>query len=91
MANTKQAKKRIIQSEIRRQHNASFRSMLRAQIKKVRVAIESKKIEEAKAAFQLAVPVIDRMAHKKIIHKNTAARYKSRLNKHLKNLVLASV
>lgn len=88
MANTIQAKKRIRQSEKRREHNTSLRSMLRTQIKKVRVAIDAKKLDEAKTAFQIAVPVIDRMAQKNIIHKNTAARYKSRLNKHLKKLAL---
>jgi len=88
VANTKQAKKRIKQSEKKRQHNTSSRSMLRTHIKKVKLALEAKKLEEAKTAFQLAVPIIDRMAQKDIIHKNTAARYKSRLNKHLKALAL---
>jgi len=88
VANTKQAKKRIRQADKHHQHNVSLRSMLRTYIKNVRSAIESKNTEEAKKSFQIAVPVIDRMAQKNIIHKNTAARYKSRLNKHIKNLVL---
>ena len=88
MANTIQAKKRIRQSEKRREHNASLRSTLRTHIKKVRTALEAKNLEEAKAAFLAAVPIIDRMAQKNIIHKNTAARHKSRLNKHLKKLAL---
>ena len=77
MANTIQAKKRIRQSEKRREHNASLRSTLRTHIKKVRTALEAKNLEEAKAAFLAAVPIIDRMAQKNIIHKNTAARHKS--------------
>jgi len=88
VANTKQAKKRARQAEVRRQHNASLRSTLRTHLKKVRAALEAKNPELAKEAFKSAVPIIDRMAQKRIIHKNTAARHKSRLNKHVKNLVL---
>lgn len=79
MANTKQAKKRARQAEKRRIHNVSRRSMLRSQIKKVLTAIEAKNSAQAKEAFAAAVPVIDRMANKGIIHKNKAARHKSRL------------
>jgi small subunit ribosomal protein S20 len=53
--------------------------MLRSQIKKVLTAIEAKNAAQAKEAFAAAVPVIDRMANKGIIHKNKAARHKSRL------------
>jgi small subunit ribosomal protein S20 len=54
--------------------------MVRTNIKKVIAAIESKDYEKATAAYNEAVPVIDRMADKGIIHKNKAARHKSRLN-----------
>ena len=86
MANTAQAKKRARQNEVRRQHNASLRSMMRTAIKKVLKALNVGNAEQAQADFKAAVPVIDRMASKGIIHKNTAARYKSRLNKRVKKL-----
>lgn len=86
MANTKQAKKRAIQSEQSRQRNASARSMLRTYIKKVIKAIQSGNKVEAQEAFKQAVPVLDRMATKGIIHKNKAARHKSRLSAHIKGL-----
>ncbi len=86
MANSPQARKRARQNEKRRRHNASFRSMVRTSIKKVRAAIDGKDYEAASAAYQAAVPVIDRMADKGIIHKNKAARHKSRLNAAVKAL-----
>ncbi len=86
MANSPQAKKRARQSEKRRTHNASLRSLVRTSIKKVDAAISSGNAEEAKAAYDSAVPVIDRMADKGIIHKNKAARHKSRLNAQVKAL-----
>ncbi len=86
MANSPQARKRARQNEKRRRHNASFRSMVRTSIKKVRAAIDGKDYEAANAAYQAAVPVIDRMADKGIIHKNKAARHKSRLNTAVKAL-----
>ncbi|WP_026146574.1 30S ribosomal protein S20 [Zestomonas thermotolerans] len=86
MANTPSAKKRAKQAEKRRSHNASLRSMVRTYIKNVVKAIEAKDLELAKNAYTLAVPVIDRMADKGIIHKNKAARHKSRLNARIKAL-----
>ncbi len=80
MANSPQAKKRARQAEKRRNHNASLRSLVRTNIKKVISAINSGDVEQARAAYNSAVPVIDRMADKGIIHKNKAARHKSRLN-----------
>ncbi|MDE2197255.1 MAG: 30S ribosomal protein S20 [Gammaproteobacteria bacterium] len=80
MANTKQAKKRARQSENHREHNAALRSMVRSDIKKVaKLAAEGKQAEAA-AAYKEAVPVIDRMADKGLLHRNKAARHKSRLN-----------
>ena len=84
MANSPQAKKRARQSEKRRQQNTGMRSMVRTYIKKVVAAIASGDQEKAQAAYQEAVPVIDRMADKGILHKNKAARYKSRLNTKVK-------
>ena len=86
MANTKQAKKRVRQAEKHRQHNASMRSMLRTYIKKVTTTISAGDPKAALAALQEATPVIDRMASKGIIHKNKAARHKSRLIHHIKKL-----
>lgn len=86
LANTKQAKKRVRQAEKNRRHNASMRSMLRTYIKKVLVAIESKDSTQALNSLKEATPVIDRMASKGIIHKNKAARHKSRLIAHIKKL-----
>ncbi|MEP5765076.1 MAG: 30S ribosomal protein S20 [Halieaceae bacterium] len=86
MANSAQAKKRARQGEQRRRHNASLRSLVRTVIKKVLAAIDAGDAEQAKAAYAEAVPVIDRMADKGIIHKNKAARHKSRLNDQIKAL-----
>ena len=60
--------------------------MARTYVKRVNAAIEAKNAEEASEAFQQAVPVIDKMITKGILHKNQAARYKSRLNKKIKAL-----
>ena len=60
--------------------------MVRTSIKKVIAAIESGNKEEATAAYNSAVPIIDRMADKGILHKNKAARHKSRLNAKIKSL-----
>jgi len=84
LANTAQAAKRARQAEKRRQHNAARRNMMRTYIKKVIKAIRSGDQASASQAYQEAVPVIDRMANKGIIHKNKAARHKSRLNTHIK-------
>lgn len=86
MANSPQAKKRAIQNEKARKHNASLRSMVRTQIKKVIAAINTGDKEASASAYAAAVPVIDRMADKGIIHKNKAARHKSRLNSQIKAL-----
>lgn len=86
MANTVQAKKRVRQNKKQRQHNASLRSMYRTYVKKVEAEIESKNKEAADAAYKKAVPVIDSMVNKGIIHKNKAARNKSRLSKRIKDM-----
>lgn len=86
MANSSQARKRARQGEVRRRHNASFRSMVRTQIKKVDAAIAEGDHAAAIEAYKAAVPVIDRMADRGIIHKNKAARHKSRLNTAVKAL-----
>ncbi len=79
MANIKSAIKRARQNEKLRQHNASARSMYRTYIKKVLKAVESGDQEAARDAYNKAQPVIDKAAGKGLIHKNKAARIKSRL------------
>ena len=86
MANSAQARKRARQNTKRRQQTASQRSMVRTYLKRVDAAIASKDYAAATEAYNKAVPVIDRMADKGIIHKNKAARRKSRLNKTIKGL-----
>jgi len=86
LANSSQARKRARQAEKRRQHNSSQRSMLRTYIKKVVSAIDQGDKEKAQAAYKAAVPVIDHIARKGLIHANKAARHKSRLNQHIRNL-----
>ena len=80
MANTAQAKKRARQAEKSRIRNAGQRSNMRTFIKKVLAAIESGDKEQAQAAYKTAVPVIDTAVTKGLVHKNKAARNKSRLN-----------
>ena len=86
MANSPSAKKRARQALVRRGRNAGQRSFVRTMIKKVVTAIDSGDEQAARAAYVQAVPVIDRMAAKNIIHKNKAARHKSRLNAKIKAL-----
>lgn len=86
MANTASARKRARQSEKRRQHNASLRSELRTAIKKVTKAIAAGNKTEAETILRASTGVIDRIADKNIIHKNKAARHKSRLTRAIKAL-----
>lgn len=79
MANIASARKRARQSETRRQHNASLRSELRTAVKSVKKAIEAGDKKAAGEVFRRATGVIDNIADKNIIHKNKAARHKSRL------------
>jgi small subunit ribosomal protein S20 len=87
LANTAQARKRAKQDHKRYLANSSQRSAMRTAIKAVRYAIIDKNVEIARPAFQKAVSSIDKMVNKGLLHKNTAARYKSRINKKLKDLV----
>jgi len=85
VANSPQAIKRVRQAAGATERNKSHRTRLRTSIKKVLYALRDKQFDVAKTAFKSAVPVIDSMVNKKIIHKNKAARIKSRLNKRIKN------
>jgi len=86
MANTKQARKRARQNTASNAHNTAQRSRVRTAVKSVRKAIESGDKKTAMAIFQEATSVIDSIADKKIVHKNTAARNKSRLAAALKSM-----
>lgn len=79
MANTAQARKRARQAVVRNKHNSSLRSMLRTSIKRVRQAVAAGDKAAATEILQKTTSVIDRVADKQIIHKNKAARHKSRL------------
>lgn len=84
MANTAQARKRARQSVKVNSHNAALRSTMRTAMKKIIKAIESGDKAAAATAYVENVSVIDRIADKKIIHKNKAARHKSRLSAAIK-------
>ncbi|WP_096527682.1 30S ribosomal protein S20 [Candidatus Nitrosoglobus terrae] len=87
MANTQQARKRVRQAEEQRAHNKSQLSMMRTYIKKVVKAITSGDKDEAVTAYKAAVPILDRLARKGLIHTNKAARHKSRLNAKVQAIV----
>lgn len=89
MANSAQARKRARQAVKQRAHNASLRSTLRTAIKRVRQAIATGDKAAAQGVFQTSMAVVDRIADKKIIHKNKAARHKSRLSAQIKALAAA--
>lgn len=80
MANSPQARKRARQAERHRARNVSHRSTVRTYIKKVVAAVETGDAAAASAALEDAIPVIDKMAGKGIMHRNKAARHKSRLS-----------
>jgi small subunit ribosomal protein S20 len=84
MANSAQAKKRARQSVDRNAHNAALRTRLRTAIKKVRKAVDAGDKAAAKAVFNESMGIIDSVADKKIVHKNKAARHKSRLSAAIK-------
>jgi small subunit ribosomal protein S20 len=86
VANIKSAKKRAVQSELHRKRNTSAKSAYRTYIKKVEAAIVANKKEDAIKALKEATPIIDKMAAKRILDKNKAARHKSRLNAKIKNM-----
>ena len=89
MANIKSAKKRAKQTLVRNARNASQRSMLRTAVKRVLKAIEANDAAGAEAAFKTAVPILDRYSARGLIHKNKAARHKSRINARIKALKVA--
>ena len=79
MPNHKSAEKRVRQSEKRRVINRGNRSKVRTYAKKMRAALDSGKSDEIQSALPEAISVIDKAVQKGVMHKNAAARYKSRL------------
>lgn len=86
MANIASARKRARQAVVNRAHNMALRSRFRTSVKSVIKAIRTGDVEAATAAYRKAVPVIDSTVTKGLIHRNKAARHKSRLNTRIKLL-----
>ena len=84
MANSAQARKRARQADKQRAQNSSLRSTMRTAIKRVRQAIDAGDKAAAQSVFQQSVAVMDRIADKKIVHKNKTSRTKSRLSAQIK-------
>jgi small subunit ribosomal protein S20 len=76
---TKSALKANRQNIIRREHNRQMRSRLRTALKAIRASLDAKDLDAVRSALNRTVSIVDRMATKGIIHRNTAARYKSRI------------
>ena len=90
MANSKSAEKRIRTSERKRLRNRPYRSAARTFVKKAELAISSGDQQTAEVAVPLAIRTLDRVAAKGVIHRNNAARRKSRLMKKLHALSAAA-
>ncbi|TDR31431.1 30S ribosomal protein S20 [Hydromonas duriensis] len=86
MANSAQARKRARQAVKQNAHNSALRSQYRTAVKSVRKAIDAGDHAKAREVFAKAAQIIDSIADKKIVHKNKAARHKSRLNASIKAL-----
>ncbi|KAF1710691.1 30S ribosomal protein S20 [Pseudoxanthomonas kalamensis DSM 18571] len=89
MANIKSAKKRAKQTVVRNARNTAQRSQLRTSIKKVIKALDANDLAGAQEAFAAAQPLIDRFSSRGLIHRNKAARHKSRLTARIKALQAA--
>jgi small subunit ribosomal protein S20 len=89
MANHFSALKRARQTEKRTEDNRANTSRLRTALRKLRQTIESGDKKQAQAAFSSTVSVIDKAVKKGTIHKNTAARYKSRLSARVSKVAAA--
>ena len=86
VANSKQSAKRARQGEKRRQQNVALRSRMRTAIKGVLLAATTGDTDKATTLYKVTVPKIDSMVNKGLIHKNKAARTKSRLNARIRNI-----
>jgi small subunit ribosomal protein S20 len=90
VANIKSSKKRAKQAVVRNLRNNSQRSMLRTAVKKVLKALEANDATGAQEAFKVAQPILDRFSARGLIHKNKAARHKSRLTARIKAIQTAA-
>jgi len=90
LANSKSAEKRIRVSQRRHDRNRPFRSAARTYVKKAELAIRSGDQAEATSAVGTAISMLDRVASKGVIHKNNAARRKSRLMAKFNRLVVTA-
>lgn len=81
MANIKSQIKRNRQNLKKRERNRLFRGAARTSVKKARESVDSGKAKDAQIAVADAISILDRTAQKGVIHKNNAARRKSRLMK----------
>ncbi len=86
MANSPQTKKRARQNDKVRLHNRSYRSSVRTGIKALLKMIQAEDKDGANAAYKAAVSAIDKSTGKGLMHKNRAARLKSRLNARVRGL-----
>ena len=86
MANTPQARKRVRKAVKARTRNAAQKSNFRSSIKKVLKSLAEKNKEQSNINFKEAMSIMDKLVVKGLIHKNKAARHKSRLNKHIQKL-----
>ena len=86
MANTKSAEKAARQADKHRQRNVTLRSRMRTAIRRIVDAVAAGKKEEAQTSYKVAVPLIDTLVNKKIIHRNQADRHKSRLAARVRSL-----
>jgi small subunit ribosomal protein S20 len=86
LANTKSAEKAARQAEKHRARNVALRSRMRSAMRRVNDAIASGNLEEARKSYQAAVPLIDTLVNKQIVHRNQADRHKSRLAARVKAL-----
>ena len=86
---TKSALKANRQNVRRREQNRQMRSRLRTALKKIRASLDDNDVEAAKSALSETVSIVDKMATKGIIHRNTAGRYKSRLSARLSKTAAA--
>jgi small subunit ribosomal protein S20 len=84
LANSPQARKRARQADKRRAHNQGRRSMMRTSLKKAMATIETGTREEAEVAYRAASSALDIAAKNGLIHRNKAARHKSRMNAHIR-------
>jgi small subunit ribosomal protein S20 len=86
MANTRSALKRMRQSEKRRVRNAAVRTSVRTAVKTTRTSLAAASVDEARASLARAVQLLDRAVTKGVVHRNAAARKKSRLTRQLNAL-----